>query len=133
VELSYGSFGAGEADVAVVRAVFDAFARRDAEAVIAHMAPDGEFVPQGTAREAGRTEPYVGAEGIRRYFADVAAVWDALELAPDDVRSIAGAVVVFGSITGRTGGREVRRRVMWNWRLRDGRVVTMRATDLGPA
>jgi ketosteroid isomerase-like protein len=49
----------------------------------------------------------------------------------DDVRAIAGSVVVFGHVTGRAGGERVVRRVVWTWLLRDGKAISVRADDLG--
>ena len=65
-----------------VRALFDAFARRDVERALTLVDPGFEFWPQGTAERAGREEPYRGADGLRRYFADVAEVWDELWVDP---------------------------------------------------
>lgn len=131
--IGYGRTGAGDADVAVVRAVYAAFAARDFDAMAAHLHEDVEFLPQGTVEAVGRDRPYVGHAGMRAYFADVARGWDELSLDPADVRAAAGGVVVFGTIAGRRDGARVARRVAWNWRLRDGKVLAVRATDLGPA
>jgi ketosteroid isomerase-like protein len=127
----YGQFGNDE-DVEVVRAIYDAFARRDVEGMLRWASPEVVFFPQGTAELVGRAEPYRGHDGIRRYFADAEAQWDELSLQPDDIRAAAGGVVVFGTVEGRTANDVVRRRVVWSWKLRDGLAVSIRATDLGP-
>lgn len=132
MERDYGVFGNLE-DVAVVRGVYDAFARRDMNAVLELLAEDVEFVPAGTQQAAGRTHAYKGHGGVRAYFVDVEALWDELELQPDDIRAAAGGVVVFGTVRGRRGDEHVSRRATWTWKLRDGLVVSMRATDMGPA
>ena len=59
-------------DIDVVRAVFEAFAERDVEGVLAHSATDIEFTAV-TGDHAGRTEPYRGHDGMRQYFRDVAS------------------------------------------------------------
>ena len=130
---AYGNPAFVQRDVATVRAIYDAFARRDLEAALEHVAEELEFEPSGTARLTGRTEPYRGPEGLREYFADAARVWDELTLEADDVRAAPGAVVVFGHAVGRVRGERVRRRVVWTWRLRDGKAVWMRAHDVGEA
>jgi ketosteroid isomerase-like protein len=129
---AYGQFG-NEDDVAIVRAVYDAFARRDVDGMLSRVSPDVEFYPQGTVELTGREEPYRGHDGIRRYFEDARGLWDELFLHPEDVRAAAGGVVVFGWVEGRTGDEVVRRQVVWSWKLRDGLAVSVRATDLGPA
>jgi ketosteroid isomerase-like protein len=131
VEHEYGNAGAMEADVASVRAIYEAFARRDIEAALAHVAEDISFEPSGTSRLTGRAEPYRGHAGLREYFADAARVWDELTLHAEDVRATLGSVVVFGRADGRVDGAPVSRRVVWTWRLRDGKAISMRANDLG--
>jgi ketosteroid isomerase-like protein len=130
---SYGTPSNAAAEIAVVRALYDAFARRDVEAALPYLAPGFEVLPVGTAELVGRTEPYVGADGLRAYLADVERVWSALELRADDVRAIAGSVVVFGTVRGvRAGSDEVvERRLLWTWRLVDGLAVHLRVNDVG--
>ncbi|HEX2085671.1 MAG TPA: nuclear transport factor 2 family protein [Solirubrobacteraceae bacterium] len=129
----YGSHGATEGDVATVQAIYDAFARRDLDGALAHVSDDVRFEPSGTARLAGRTEPYRGHAGVREYFADANRLWEELTLHAEDVRSAPGSVVVFGHVEGCVDGERLTRRVVWTWRLRDGKAVWMRANDLGPA
>ena len=129
----YGNPGSRDHEIYVVRAIYEAFERRDVETVLAHVSDDVTFEALGTAAAAGRAEPYHGHAGVRQYFADAARIWDSLDLRTDDVRAAAGGVVVFGQITGRAGDRVVRRRVLWTWRLRAGKAVSMRVNDLGEA
>ena len=131
VDHEYGNARAMEEDVATVRAIYDAFARRDLEAALEHVAEDVSFEPSGTARLTGRSEPYRGHDGMREYFADAGRVWDELTLHAEDVRATLGSVVVFGRAEGCVNGEPVCRRVVWTWRLRDGKAVSMRANDLG--
>ena len=86
--------------MATVRAIYDAFARRDIEATIPHVADDCVIDLPGTAQLAGRTEPYRGPEGLRHYFADAERVWSKLTLHADDIRAAANGVVVFGHVEG---------------------------------
>jgi ketosteroid isomerase-like protein len=130
---NYGNPGNVATEVEVVRAIYAAFARRDASQMSSHLAEDVVLHLQGTGRMSGRDGPYVGHAGVLEYFADVDRVWDAIELHTDDVRAIAGSVVVFGHVTGRAGGQEVTRRVVWTWLLRDGKAISVRADDLGPS
>jgi ketosteroid isomerase-like protein len=127
----YGNPAGLTDDVAIVRAFYAAFARRDVEAALEHLSADCELHLEGTARITGRTAPYVGHDGIRRYFADVAEVWQELELHTDDFRLIPGSVIVIGHVTGRAGDELVRRSSVWTWHLRDGKAWKVRASDMG--
>ena len=130
---AYGNPGERDGDVATIRAIYDAFARNDVEAALAHVAADIEWFPTGTASRVGRTEPYRGHEGVREYFADAARVWDDLTLHADDIRAAATSVVVFGHVEGRAGGELLRRSVVWTWRLHGGKAVSLRVHDVGEA
>ena len=127
----YGNADRESEEVAVVRAIYEAFARRDVDAALAHIADDVVFVPEGTASRVGRATPYHGHDGVRQYFADVARVWDDLRIEADDVRSVAGSVVVFGHVEGCAQGAPFRTRAIWNWKIRDGKAVSMRVSGLG--
>jgi len=128
---SYGAPGAVRTEIGVVRAIYEAFAGRDLDAALAHLADDVELVLPETARRAGRPGPYRGHAGVRAYFADLAAVWQELTLQADDIRATTGGVIVFGSVDGRLAGGAVHRRVMWTWKLRDGLASSVRVTELG--
>jgi ketosteroid isomerase-like protein len=129
----YGTPGRVDQEVATVRAIYDAFARRDVEAALEWVADDCEFDLPGTAGLAGRTAPYRGPQGVREYFADAALYWTELTLYADDIRASAGGVVVFGHVEGNVSDQLVRRRVLWVWHVRDGKAVRVRANDLGDA
>lgn len=128
----YGTPGRVEREVATVRAIYDAFARRDIEGMLHHVADDCELDLPGTAQRAGRTEPYVGPDGVRQYFADAGRVWKELTLHADDVRAASNGVAVFGHVEAEHESGPMRRRVLWLWQLRDGKAVRVRANDLGP-
>jgi ketosteroid isomerase-like protein len=115
----------------VVRAIYDAFARRDVEAAIGYLSPDCELDLAGTARLSGRGRPYHGHEGLREYFRDVERVWEELVLHTEDIRVIPGSVIVIGHVTGRRQGLDVRRSSVWTWRVKDGRATSVKVADLG--
>ena len=127
----YGNPGGRDAEVATVGAVYDAFARRDLEAVVALMDEDVELRLAGTQARLGRTEPYRGHAGVRQYLVDAAKTWDELQVHPGHMRAAAGGVVVFGKVIACEDGERVSRRAVWTWRLRDGKVMSVRADDLG--
>jgi ketosteroid isomerase-like protein len=121
----------GHSDVDVVRAIYAAFAQRDVEAALAHVAEDCELHVEGTARAAGRTGPYRGHEGMREYFADVGRVWDRLELHADDFRSVPGSVIVIGHVDAVRGRETLRRAAVWTWRVTRGKATYARVSDMG--
>jgi ketosteroid isomerase-like protein len=127
----YGNPAGIQDEIEIVRAIYDAFARRDIDGMLAHLAPDCELHLEGTARAAGREGPYRGHDGMRDYFADVERLWDDLVLHAEDYRAVPGSVIVIGHVTGRKQGLEVRRASVWTWRLRDGRAASVRAADMG--
>lgn len=127
----YGQAGDVDSPVGCVRAIYEAFARRDVEAALAHIDPEISFVPSGTSSRTGRTEPYVGHDGIREYFAEVDRVWQELTLRADDIRASAEGVIVFGTVNGLSGGEPFSARAVWIWKVRDGLAVSMRVSALG--
>jgi ketosteroid isomerase-like protein len=127
----YGMPAGAAANVAIVKSVYAAFARRDLDAIAAVIAADAELLGGPTAEVAGVEEPYRGAEGLQRYFADVAGVWDELSAYPDDFRATTRSVVVFGRLISTAGGVEATRNVIWTWRLHEGLIVSLRVNDLG--
>jgi ketosteroid isomerase-like protein len=125
----------GRSDIDVVKAVLAAFAERDLERVLELASPEIEFIA-ATSDYAGRTGPYVGHEGIRRYFRDVAEVWDELRLVPTDYRVVGEEVLVTGRVSARSPARVVSGSTGWVWRVREGKVVrggcTPRPTTRSP-
>jgi ketosteroid isomerase-like protein len=85
-----------------------------------------------TAQLAGRSTAYIGHDGMRAYLADVQKVWSGLTLRADDIRATADGVVIFGRVEGKAGEVEIERRVAWVWQLRDGKVTSIRVSDLPP-
>jgi ketosteroid isomerase-like protein len=127
----YGNPAGLTREAETVRAIYAAFARRDADAAIKHLAADCELHLRGTAHLTGRSEPYLGHAGAREYFEDVAAAWQELVLDPGDYRTLPGVVIVLGNVLARRDGITSRRLVMWTWRLRDDKATSVRVADLG--
>lgn len=128
----YGNPAGITDDLEIVRAVYEAFARRDLDGALQYIAPECELHATGTATAAGHSSPYRGHDGVRSYFADVSAVWDELVLHAEDFRVVPGSVIVIGHASTRRGGERMTRSVVWTWRLRDGLAMSVRVSDLGP-
>jgi len=106
----------------IVRDVFDAFTRRDADALLALCDPEIVFRPP-TGRLAGRSDPYHGHEGLRAYLADVARVWQELRSEPDEYVELDDRVLCTGRVYAWGVGRVIDAPAGWVWRIRDGLVV----------
>jgi ketosteroid isomerase-like protein len=106
----------------IVRNVFDAFSRRDADALLARCDPEIVFTPP-TGRLAGRDEPYRGHDGLRTYLSDVARVWQELRSEPDEYIELDDRVLCTGRVYAWGVGRVIDAPAGWVWRVRDGLVV----------
>ena len=113
------------ADIEVVKAMFAAFAARDLETVLALADPDVELTAV-TGEHAGRTEPYVGHDGLRAYFRDVASLWEELRLTPREFRAAGELILVTGKVSARSRSRTVTGSTGWVWRVTNGKVVYVR-------
>ena len=110
-------------NVDIVKDAFAAFERRDVEQLLALARPDIVFEPV-TARIAAGGEPYRGHEGLRRYFEDVARVWQELRPAPDTFYEREGGIVVAtGRVYAWGAGRVVDAPSGWLWRLEGGKLA----------
>ena len=102
--------------------VFDAFNRRDIDAAIAIVDEEVQFFAP-TAEMANEGKPYVGHAGMRKYYDDVAAVWQELEVTPSEIREVDDAVLVLGRVYGRADGGYIQDSpAQWVMRFRDDRV-----------
>lgn len=131
MHLPYGNPADRSGEMDTVRAIYDAFARRDVEGALAHIAEDVEFMATGTISLVGRDGPYRGHDGVRQYFADAAAVWEELTLYAEDFRAAAGGVIVFGRVEGTADGKPFAANAMWIWQVRGGKAVAMQVNPLG--
>jgi ketosteroid isomerase-like protein len=114
-----------EANVDVVRRMFDAFAERDLDAMLALMDEDVEFLPV-TANLTTGGVPYRGHPGIARYLEDVERVWPQLRINPGELRDLGESVVALGRIRARGGGMILEQPTGWVFRLRAGKILSAR-------
>jgi ketosteroid isomerase-like protein len=105
-----------------VKQVFDAFATRDVERVVTLVHSEIEFSTV-TGEQLGRDAPYLGHDGIREYFRDVASVWEDLRLTPQEFRQVGDCVLVTGQVSARSPSRVIAGSTGWVWRVSDGKVV----------
>lgn len=110
--------------VAVVRSVYDNFAKGDIPAVLAALAPDVEWVES--------PQEYLPHRGVHRSPDEVAAKvfgmvverFDAFAVVPEDIHDAGDVVVVEGRAVGTTkAGATLDARACWVWTVRDGLVT----------
>ncbi len=118
-----GEDAAGPGPLALVERVFEAFAKRDADALLAVMAPEIEFFgPTATALNEGKC--YRGHDGIRRYFQDADALWSRLDITPSTYREVGNHVVVLGRVRAQArDGLELDTPAAWVWRVEGDQIV----------
>jgi uncharacterized protein len=112
-------------NVELVRGIYEAFARRDIEAVIAVADPDIRFYDR--ADRPGATV-YVGHEGLRRFAGSDLDVFENVRYEPAEFIDRGDHVVVRIRQAGRgkASGAAVEEEIANVWTLRDGRCVEMR-------
>jgi uncharacterized protein len=113
-------------DVQVVRRVYDAVARRDAEAVLALYDPDVEWdMSRGAWGDLEGGGLHHGHEGLRSWFRTQYEVWQKWEDNPDELLDAGKHVVsvVSSRSRGRSSGVEVESHHAAVWTIREGKVV----------
>jgi ketosteroid isomerase-like protein len=79
----------------LVERAFDAFSKQDLETFLKMTHADVEvMLPTAEIANAGR--PYVGHDGIRDYFRDVADIWEELRVIPQLIAVQGDVIVVIG-------------------------------------
>jgi serine phosphatase RsbU (regulator of sigma subunit)/ketosteroid isomerase-like protein len=113
---------APEAEREKVERLYDAFNRRDAEAIHELCDEQLAFFPIGTAEEIGRDAPYIGPEGLDEYLSDVERAWDELQITPKVVERHGRSLLVRGRAYARSRKLGIRDMpVAWIWDLTDGK------------
>ena len=111
--------------VAVVRSVYDNFAKADIPAVLAVLAPDIEWVesPQDFLPHRGTHRG--PAEVAAKVFGGVMEHFDEFAVIADQFHDAGEVVVVEGRAVGRTkNGGVLDARAAWVWTVRDGRATS---------
>ncbi|GGZ25631.1 nuclear transport factor 2 family protein [Streptomyces poonensis] len=110
----------------LIRAAYQAFHRRDAEALLDVLAPDVRWVhPDGmSAYDLGGTKH--GHAGVRSFLSQVPTVLGGMRLEPQEFVEAGDRVVVFGvrNVTS-VRGRTERLKFVHSWTLRDGKATVM--------
>ena len=114
-----------QADVELVQRAVAAFNAGDSETFAALTTSDFEWIPSMTPIEAGR---FVGADGVRRYFAALKDAWERFDVVPGSFREQPHAVLLLGQLEGRGrgSGAAVDSPLGMAFDLRDGRISRIR-------
>jgi ketosteroid isomerase-like protein len=110
----------------IIRKAYAAFSARDLAALI-ELSDEAVEVSTVTGLLAGRTEPYRGYDGLRRYIEDLASTWKRLELQPQTFQEIGDdQVLVFGRVRAWHERGFLDSQNAWLWTIRDEKVVAVR-------
>ncbi len=114
----------GVDDLALVERLYEAFNRRDTAEIVATCSEEMAFYPYATAEAVGRDAPYSGTDGLNEYMADIALVWEELQIKANSVERRGETLLVRGRVYARS--RELGIRDMpaaWLWGVKDGLFV----------
>ena len=96
----------------VVQALFDAFNRRDVEAMVSHLDESVEIFP---LRAAVEDISYHGHDGARQFLADNTAIWDTMTVDVEEIRAAGDRSLVLGRMTGEGRVSGVRTELSAAW------------------
>jgi ketosteroid isomerase-like protein len=104
--------------MALVERLYEAFNRRNPGEIVAVCGDEMEFFPAVTAEAIGRDAPYVGPDGLRDYLADVAEVWEELQITPNELQCHGDTLLVRGRVYARSRELGIRDLpVAWIWEV----------------
>jgi ketosteroid isomerase-like protein len=109
-----------------VRRAYRAFSKRDLDALREIADPRIE-IHTVTGMIAGRSEPYLGHDGLVEYLRDVGETWDEIELLPTDFHELSDSrLVVFGRVRARRELAVIDAPNAWLWEVGEGRIRSAR-------
>jgi ketosteroid isomerase-like protein len=116
------------ANVALVKGLYEAFARGDIPAILAASAPDIDWNPIGPAEEIPLFKRRRGVDEVAAFFGDVAAAYDFSEFTPLGFYGVEDKVFVPGryQMTVKKTGRAIDSEWVMIYTIRDGKIVSMR-------
>lgn len=117
-----------EANVALVRGLYDAFARGDIPAVLGAMSPDIVWMEAENFAYADGN-PYKGPDAVvTGVFARLGGEWEGFTAVPETYLDAGNAVIMVGRYAGtyKATGRAIDAEVAHFWRIEDGRAVAFR-------
>jgi len=114
-------------DVAQMRAIYDAFNRRNFDDLAALLDPEVVFVEAEAS--SPRTRERAGRERLLEYLSSWWDAWETVHWYVDEAREEGGRVLTVCTIRGRPRGtdKDVERRMAHITRFRDGRMLLTRS------
>jgi len=110
--------------LALVERLYDCFNRRDEAGIVKLCDEEMEFFPVVTAEAVGRHAPYSGPAGLHDYLADVAQIWEELQITPSETEQHGDCMLVRGRVYARSRDLGIRDLpVAWIWEVRAGRFI----------
>lgn len=112
-------------NVRIVRGMYEAFARGDAQAVVEALDPEVEWREAENFIYSDRN-PYLGPEAVLHgVFARMAADWEGFVVAPLDILDAGATVIGYGHYSGtyRATGQSVRAQFAHFFTIHEGKVV----------
>jgi ketosteroid isomerase-like protein len=104
--------------VSVLREMIDAFNKRQADRMAELVTDDCEW------RSLASNQPYIGPDGIRRYFEDNFESAASLSVVEYTIKEIGDVIYVSGSLNVvETSGAIAQRQVHWLFSVRDGKIA----------
>ncbi len=117
-------------NVETVRRAYDAWNRRDFDAVIALADPEIEWTMFGTTRFPGTEGTYHGHDGVREFWRLIIEPWAELHIEIEGTRAAGDLVVAFVRFhTKARQGLELEAPFVHLVDLRDGTVIRFRSFD----
>ena len=112
-------------NLALVRGLYEAFAKGDVPSVLGAMDPGIEWrEAEGIPYADGN--PYIGPEAVLRgIFARLASEWDGLTVSPGEFLEADHSIVAMGTYAGvyRATGKSLRAQFAHVWWIRNGKIV----------
>lgn len=110
-------------DLELIRAGYEAFSRRDFDALMPLLDPDIEWLQDASV--APDADVFRGPEGTARFFDLLLAGFEELEFVPEEIIDAGDQVVVVAAARGRgkASGVEVAAKFTHLWTIRDGKAI----------
>lgn len=112
-------------DVQIAGAMFAAFAAQDRERMLALAHPRVVVDGGHLAERTGRTDLYLGHDGLKDLLSDLARVWEELEVTPRESRRVGRAVLMTATLAAHSQGATLTGSVAWIYRMRRRKVVSI--------
>lgn len=116
-----------QSDIEALRQAYEAFNRRDLDALRTFFDPDAHWVPAPSVWGAGKT--YHGHEGLAELLRDMDVDWGEFRSQPEEFREVGDLILVLGSVHARPADadRAIDSPTAWIWEMRDGKAFLLQA------